>query len=44
MREDDFSSVGNGKKYVGTISRAWEMAKNVFDGKSEIRKIIKGLF
>jgi len=23
-------SVGNGKKYVGTISRVWEMAKNAW--------------
>ena len=44
MRGDDFPSAGNDKKYVGTISQVWEMAKNVFDGKSEIRKIIKGLF
>ena len=31
MRGDGFLSAGNGKKYVGTISRVWEMAKNTFD-------------
>jgi len=30
MRGDDFLSVGNGKKYVGTISRASEMTKNAW--------------
>jgi hypothetical protein len=30
MRGDDFSSVGNDKKCVGTISRAWEMTKNAW--------------
>ena len=30
IRRDDFLSAGNGKKYVGTISRVWEMTKNAW--------------